>query len=167
MYDLERAVTGQLQDAGARRKQLQSASEQTKGILRAEVRLTKPKAIRAYTATSNVPGQIVEMMKNSTGAFMDTFARVVPFGNFHKMDAAVEIVRSEVTDSTMRRKMLRLLSLIPEKKSLRLAQKAMNCRNTDEVMVAFAKINVSPVTLSKRHDVKSLECLYDYMLGNR
>ena len=167
LYDLERAVMGQLQDAGARRKQLQSASEQTKGILRAEVRLTKPKAIRAYTATSNVPGQIVEMMKNSTGAFMDTFARVVPFGNFHKMDAAVEIVRSEVTDSTMRRKMLRLLSLIPEKKSLRLAQKAMNCRNTDEVMVAFAKINVSPVTLSKRHDVKSLECLYDYMLGNR
>ena len=167
LYDLERVVAGQLLNADAGRKQLQSASERTRGVLRAEVRLTKPKAVREYADATDVLGQIVDMMKNSTDAFIDTFARVVPFGDFHKMDAAVEIVRSEVTDSTMRRKMLRLLSLIPEKKSLRLAQKAMNCRNTDEVMVAFAKINVSPVTLSKRHDVKLLECLYDYMLGNR
>ena len=80
------------------------------------------------------------------------------------MDTAVEIVRSEVTDSTMRRKMLRLLALIPEKKSLRLAQKAMNCRDVDKVMDTFAKINLSPVTISKRHDVKHLDNLYSYLI---
>lgn len=167
LYDLEAAVTGQLRNADAGRKQLQSASEQTKGMLRAEVRLTKPKAIREYTDTTDTPGQIVEIMKNSTDAFMDTFARVVPFGDFYKMDAAVKIVRSEVKDSVMRRKMLRLLALIPEKKSLHLAQKAMNCRDVEKVIDAFAKLCLSPVTISKRHEVKQLECLYEYILGTK
>ncbi len=167
LYDLEAAVTGQLRNADAGRKQLQSASEQTKGMLRAEVRLTRPKAIREYTDTTDTPGQIVEIMKNSTDAFVDTFARVVPFGDFYKMDAAVKIVRSEVKDSVMRRKMLRLLALIPEKKSLHLAQKAMNCRDVEKVMDAFAKLCLSPVTISKRHEVKQLECLYEYILGTK
>ena len=77
----------------------------------------------------------------------------------------MEIIRKEVADSIMRRKMIRLLVLIPEKKSLHLAQKSMNCRNRDEVMDAFAKINLSPVTISKRQDVKYLENLYGYLLG--
>lgn len=167
LYDLEDAVMGQLRSADAGRKQLQLASEQTKGLLRAEVRLTKPKAIREYADATDVASQIVEMTKNSINAFMDTFARVVPFGDFYKMDVAVEILRNEVKDNTMRRRMLRLLALIPEKKSIHLAQKAMNVRDIDKVMDAFTKINLSPVTLSKRHEVKHLECLYDYILNDR
>lgn len=167
LYDLERVVAGQLLNADAGRKQLQSASERTRGVLRAEVRLTKPKAIREYTDATDVASQITKVMKNSTEIFMETFARVVPFGDFYKMDAAVKIIRSEVKDNTMRRRMLRLLALIPEKKSIHLAQKAMNCRNIDEVMKAFAKINLSPVTLSKRHGIKHLDCLYDYILNDR
>lgn len=164
LYDLERAVVGQLRNTDADRKQLQSASMQTKGILRAEVRLTKPKAVREYADATDVASQIVELMKNSADAFMETFARVVPFGDFHKMTAAVEIIRSEVKDSIMRRRMLRLLTLISEKKSLHLAQKAMNCRDTEKVMMAFTKINLSPVTISKRHEVKHLENVYSYFL---
>lgn len=164
LYDLEKAVMGQLRSADSGRKQLQAASMQTKGILRAEVRLTKPKAVREYADATDVASQIVELMKNSADAFMETFARVVPFGDFHKMTAAVEIIRSEVKDSIMRRRMLRLLTLIPEKKSLHLAQKAMNCRDTEKVMMAFTKINLSPVTISKRHEVKHLENVYSYFL---
>ena len=164
LYDLEAATVGQLRNADAGRKQLQSASMQTKGILRAEVRLTKPKAVREYADATDVASQIVELMKNSADAFMETFARVAPFGDFHKMTAAVEIIRSEVKDSIMRRRMLRLLTLIPEKKSLHLAQKAMNCRDAEKVMMAFTKINLSPVTISKRHEVKHLENLYSYFL---
>lgn len=155
---------GQLRNADAGRKQLQSASMQTKGILRAEVKLTKPKAVREYVDATDVASQITKVMKNSTEIFMDTFARIIPFGDFHKMDAAVEIVRSEVKDITMRRKMLRLLTLIPEKKSLHLAQKAMNCRDVDKVMETFTKISLSPVTISKRHDIKHLENIYSYFL---
>ena len=59
--------------------------------------------------------------------------------------------------------MLRLLVLIPEKKSLHLAQKAMGCRDVEKVMETFAKINLSPVTLSKRHNAKYLQNIYSYM----
>ena len=60
--------------------------------------------------------------------------------------------------------MLRLLSLIPEKKSLHLAQKAMDCRDVDKVMETFIKISLSPITISKRHEVKHLNNLYSYFL---
>lgn len=164
IYDLERAVIGQLRSADAGRKKIESFSMQTQGILRAEVRLTKPKAIRAYTDAADVSGQIVEMIKDQQRVFLDNFARIIPFGDFYKKDAAVGIVRNEVTDSIMRRRMLRLLALIPEKKSLHLAQKAMNCRDVDKVMEAFVRINLSPVTLSKRHEVKHLENIYSFFL---
>ena len=164
LYDLEAATVGQLRNADAGRKQLQSASMQTKGILRAEVKLTKPKAVREYVDATDVASQITKVMKNSTEIFMDTFARIIPFGDFHKMDAAVEIVRSEVKDITMRRKMLRLLALIPDKKSLHLAQKAMNCRDVEKVMETFSRIDLSPVTISKRHEAKHLENLYSFFL---
>lgn len=164
LYNLEAAVLDQMRSADAGRKQLQSAIMQTEGVLRAEVRLTKPKAIREYADATDVASQITTIMKNGVDAFMDTFARIIPFGDFHKMDAAVEIVRSEVKDSTMRRKMLRLLALIPDKKSLHLAQKEMNCREVEKVMEAFTKIHLSPVTIAKRHDVKHLDNLYFYFL---
>lgn len=164
LYDLEAAVMGQLRNADAGRRQLQSANEQTKGTLRAEVRLTKPKAVRQYIAATAVSGKLMKIMKNSTKIFMETFTQVVPFGDFCKMDAAFEIVRSKVKDSIMRRRMLRLLTLIPEKKSLYLAQKEMNCRNVDKVMEAFARIDLSSVTISKRHDIKHLENIYSYFL---
>ena len=164
LYDLERAVIGQLRSADAGRKKIESVSMQTRGILRAEVRLTKPKAIRAYTDTDNVCGQIVELIKDRQQIFLDTFARVVPFGDFHKKDTAMEIIRREVSDNIMRRRMLRLLVLIPEKKSLHLAQKEMNCRNLEKVMETFTQIGLSPVTISKRHDLKHLDNLYSYFL---
>lgn len=66
-----------------------------------------------------------------------TFARVVPFGDFHKKDSAMEIIRRETSDNIIRRRMLQLLVLLPEKKSLYLAQKAMDCRNDEKVMEAF------------------------------
>ncbi|WP_300944479.1 hypothetical protein [uncultured Duncaniella sp.] len=164
LYDLEQSLTDQLRDSGMGHKKIKSVSSHTQGILRAEVKLTKPKAVRVYTNAEDTAGQIVELMKDRQQIFLDTFARIVPFGAFYTMTAAVEIVRSEVKDSTMRRKMLRLLTLIPEKRSLHLAQKAANCRDIDKVMEAFARIDLSPVTIAKRHEVKHLENLYSFFL---
>lgn len=164
LYDLEQSLTDQLRDSGMGHKKIKSVSSHTQGILRAEVKLTKPKAVRVYTNAEDTAGQIVELMKDRQQIFLDTFARIVPFGAFYTMTAAVEIVRSEVKDSTMRRKMLRLLTLIPEKRSLHLAQKAANCRDIDKVMKAFARIDLSPVTIAKRHEVKHLENLYSFFL---
>ena len=64
----------------------------------------------------------------------------------------------------MRRKMLHLSALIPEKKSLYLAQKSMNCRDMEKIMNAFEKINVAPIAISKRHGIEYLESLYAYLL---
>lgn len=164
LYDLEQSLTDQLRDSGMGHKKIKSVSSHTQGILRAEVKLTKPKAVRVYTNAEDTAGQIVELMKDRQQIFLDTFARIVPFGAFYTMTAAVEIVRSEVKDSTMRRKMLRFLTLIPEKRSLHLAQKAANCRDIDKVMEAFARIDLSPVTIAKRHEVKHLENLYSFFL---
>lgn len=136
-------------------------AEGAEGVLRAEVRLAKPKAIRAYAKAPDISGQIRELSEKSREIFMDIFMQIIPIGSFYKKDRAVEIIYREVEDHVLRRKMLRLVELIPEKKSLYLAQKAMDCRNIQKVMNAFAEINVSPITISKRHDIRYLKGLYE------
>ena len=163
VYDLRSSAISQSENAEMKPKQFKSMIENTKGILRVEVRLTKAKAIRAYTDEYLASDQIAERSGQCPDIFMDTFARIIPYGDFYKKGRAAEIIREEVKNSVMRRKMLHLLALIPEKRSLLLAQKASNCRQNDEVMMAFAKINLSPVTLSKRFDGKHLKNLYTYL----
>ena len=123
----------------------------------------KPKAIRGYTNKSSASKQIVDLLDNKQDIFLQTIMRIIPFGNFYKKNKAEEIIRAKVKDSTIGRRMLRLVELIPDKKSLLLAQKALNYRRIDKVMETFFKIAVSPITISKRHDVKKLENLYEYM----
>ena len=137
--------------------------EDCAGILRAEVRLMKPKAIRGYTNKSSTSKQISDLHDNRQEIFLKTFLRIVPFGNFYKKNKAEEIIRAKVEDATIRRKMLRLAELIPDKKSLLLAQKALNYRRIDKVMKAFFDIEVAPITISKRHDIKKLDNLYNYL----
>ena len=164
IYDLENYAAQRLRKTDIERKRLKSAIRESEGILRAEVRLTKPKAIHDYTGAVDTSGQIVELSEKRQDIFLDIFTRIIPFGDFYKKDEAVEIIQNKVEDIRLRRKMLRLVALIPEKKSLYLAQKAMECRNVEKIMNAFAKINISPVMISKRQDVKYLENIYEYLL---
>jgi len=154
MYDLKSAVTDRIRSKDTGR---------TVGILRVEVQLTKPKAIRTYTDATSTSVQIAELSEKCQSIFMDTFTHIVPFGDFCKKVEAAEIIQNQVKDTIMRRRMLRLLTLIPEKKSIHLAQKAMNCRDVKKVMDAFAKINLSPVTISKRQDLKQMKNIYTYL----
>ncbi len=164
LYDLKKVSKDNLISSGISPKKVKLSNNQRKGILRAEVRLTKPKAIRAYTDAGGAAGQLAELLQNSQDIFPNTFTQIISPGNFHKKKKAVEIIHQKVKDKVMKRKMLRLLTLVPEKKSLYLAQKAMNCRDMDKVMDAFAKIGLSPVTISKRQDVKFLSSIYSYSI---
>lgn len=164
LYNMEDYAARRYKDAGTERKKLKRMIKETEGILRAEVRLTKPKAIRDYTDAVEVKEQIEELSEKCQDVFLDSFTRIIPYGDSYKKNKAVEIIRSEIEDSILRRKMLRLVALIPEKKSLYLAHKAMNCRNIEKLMDEFAKINVSPVTISKRQEVKCLKNIYKYLL---
>lgn len=163
IYDLKGLLTDQCRKNGTNHKKMKSIIENSEGVLRAEVRLTQSKTIRAYTDENDTSKQLAALLENSWDIFLTAFVRVVPFGAFYKKDTAIEIIQREVKNMTLRRRMLRLVALVPEKKSLLLAQKALNYRRIDDVMKTFAKINVSPITISKRHDVKHLKCLYSYL----
>lgn len=154
IYDLERLVQNRTEDN----------VKCFGGILRAEVQLTKAKAISKFTDSTDTERQIADIWDKSKNAFMETFAKIVPFGDFCKKDAAIDIICQRVSDLKLRRRMIELIDLIPEKKSLLLAQKALNYRKIEYIMEAFAKINLSPVTIGKRSNVKRLECLYSYLI---
>jgi hypothetical protein len=151
MYDLE----------GMCKKHMGRDAE---GILRVEVHLIKSKAVRAYLGCGDTREQIAKGVQKSREVFLSVFGRVIPFGDFCQKRKAEDIIRANVPDYKMRRKMLRLVALIPEKKSLLLAQKAMNCRDVDRIMEEFARINLSPVTISKRQEEKCLENFYSFLL---
>ena len=130
-----------------------------------EARLTKPKVIREWTSGTVIEDQTAELFGRRRDIFMETVGDIVPFGDFYKKNKADEIVWQKVDDRIMRRRMLLLIELIPKKKSLLLAQKALGCRDVPEVMRAFAEINLSPVTLSKRSDTKYLQSIYEKILA--
>lgn len=160
IYDLESRCKKLWVEDTDNRKKWKIRAKEAESILRVEVRLAKPKAVWAYTDKVSVKEQIRELLEKSQYIFLETFAKIIPFGDFYKKDKAIEIIYNEIQSSNLRRRMVRLLELIPEKKSLFLAQKTMNCRNMEKVMEAFVKINLSPVTISKRQDVKYLKNIY-------
>jgi len=130
-----------------------------------EVRLKRQKIISKYTGETATSKQIKSLASNSKDIFLDTFAHIVPCGDYYKKNDAVKLIGDNITQKKYREKMLQLIELVPKKKSLYLAQKEMNDRNIDKIMATFAEINVSPVTISKRYDIKSLKNLYSYLLA--
>ncbi|MDE6600964.1 MAG: hypothetical protein K2K90_02130 [Lachnospiraceae bacterium] len=164
LYSLEDLCRIQLSEKESIVRKDRGIMEGLEDILRAEVRLMKPKAIRSYTDKVEAGSQITNLMRKRKDIFLDTFAKIVAFGDFYKKDKATEIICKEIGDGRLRRRMLRLVTLIPEKKSLNLAQKAMECRSLEKIMRMLAKINVSLVTISKRQDVRQLRNVYEYFV---
>jgi len=160
-YDKEAELSKKKEKSG--RKGAESEKKKAKGILRIEVKLAKPKAVRKYTDETVTSRQLSKLIKRSKEIFLDMFTQVVPYGDFYKKDEAVRIIMENVVKKKQREKMLLLLELITKKKSLLLAQKELNDRRMDKIMAAFAELGLSPVTISKRTDVKRLKGLYSYL----
>lgn len=163
VYNLAEVMYEQCGWSGAGKLHLKSIAQEVEGILRVEIHLTKPRAVQRYTEQYTVENQLLELYEKRSSIFVDVFASVVPYGAYYKKNEAVEIIRKEVNDDALKRRMLRLLSLIPDKKSLHLAQKAMAYRHPEKLLVEFAKIGLSPVTIGKRQSVKYLKNLYDFI----
>jgi len=77
-------------------KKAESEKKKAKGILRIEVRLAKPKAVRKYTDETITSRQLSKLIKRSKEIFLDTFTQVVPYGDFFKKDEAVRIIMENV-----------------------------------------------------------------------
>ena len=163
IYDLVGSYRKQLKEGDTGRKRFKGLIKESEGILRTEVRLAKTKAVRVYAGEKDIFRQIINLSEKCQDIFLEIFVKIIPFGDFYKKGKAEEIIWREIKDARLRRRMLRLVELIPEKKSLYLAQKAMECRNMEKVMEAFAKINLSSVTISKRQEVKYLKNIYEYL----
>lgn len=158
-------------EADLRKKNKDNKSKKAKGVLRIEVRLKKRKAVRQAIYNSidksnmDTDEEIKIIAGISSDTFMDTFVDIVPFGDFYRLNDAEELVHSSNFKKNQKEKMLHLLRLIPEKKSLYLALKELNVRRFDDIMGMFAELNVSPVTISKRESIGYLENLYNYVLS--
>lgn len=144
-------------------KEAESKRKAAKGILRVEVRLKRQKTISKYTDETVASKQIKSLSKNSKDIFLAIFTHIVPQGDYYKKKEAVQLIEDTISQKKHREKMLRLMELIPKKKSLYLAQKEMNERNIEKIIAMFTKINVSPVTISKRHKAKYLKNLYSFL----
>ena len=99
------------------------ALKNDKQVLRVEVRLTSKGAIRAYSGDGDTSEQISSLAKSSRHIIMDTFNYVVPRGDYYKKNKADTLIRERVADRILRRKMLRLVDLIPEKSPYTLPRK--------------------------------------------
>jgi len=163
IYDLEGFFKEREMEIDSECNELKAQIKRSEGLLRAEVRLVESPAIRALTDRLVASEQVVELCGKGRKVFLDVFQWVVPFGHYYKKEEALEIIREEVKDPKIKRRMMQLVGLVPEKKSLLLAQKALSYRRIDEVMAEFAAIEVSPVTISKRHNIKTLYNLYKYL----
>jgi hypothetical protein len=165
VYDKEAEIEQKLDNAkkGYIKSFHNERQKDAKGLLRAEVRVKKPKALRKYTDSESIAEQIRDLALNSREIFMETFLRIVPYGNFVKLKDAERIVAENIGKKRLKEKMLLLLRLITEKKSLYLALKEMNDRNIDRVISEFNKLELCPVTISKRQNVKYLKNLYEYL----
>lgn len=165
VYNLETVIKEHLRKLHRDKKMIQDTIKDARDVLRLEVRLDKSKAVNSYTEANTTTDIMKEMLLKRQNIFMMVLKQIVPHGNFYKKDRTMEILHNEVQDKVLRRKMMRLVTLIPEKKSLHLAQKSMSCkRDMGQIMEEFLKINLSPVTLSKRQDVKYFENIYSYIL---
>lgn len=160
-YQLEAVIKEHLKNLGKKEKKMKLVIKDTKGILRFEVRLDKTKAFNAYIEATTTIDAMKELLLERHNIFMGIMKQIIPYGDYYKKDKVMEIIHKEVKDKVLRRKMLRLVTLIPEKKSLHLAQKSMNCsRDMNKIMEAFTEINLSPITISKRQFVKHLDNIY-------
>ena len=148
---------------GYKRNQVEQIKKDTTGLLRVEVRLTKAKTVRSFTDGAIPSLQIVKLLKKSQDIYCEVFFSILPFGDSYKQNKTIELIREKVGDVRLKRKMIRLVELVPEKKSLLLAQKALDYRRIDDVMEMFADIEVSPVTISKRSDERKLDNLIKYI----
>lgn len=144
-------------------------AKKAKGILRVEVRLKKRKAVQKALQEFNDPDaltteeQIALVSKKCKEIFGTTFVVIVPYGDFYRLKDAEQLVGASDLKAKRKDKMMHLLRALPKKKSLYLALKALNIRNKDEVLLWFAKLNVSPITISKREKVKYLPNIYSFL----
>lgn len=85
--------------------------ESSEGVLRVEIRLSKPKALRNYTDVEETILQFIEFLEKCQNIFFDVLTSIMPYGDFYKKGKAVDSIRENIRDDRLRRRMLQLVVL--------------------------------------------------------
>lgn len=156
-------------EADLRSKGKLDKAKKALGILRVEIRLEKKKAVHEalsnFTDDNNLTTeeQFALLALNSKAIFLTWLVQILPYGNFFSLKDAQHLVKNSHFKQKRKEKMLKLLELIPKKKSLYHALKELNLRNSNDILLWFAELNVSPITISKRQKGDFFKNLYDYL----
>jgi len=137
-----------------------------KNVLRFDIVLEKV-AVRRNTKHSKPTAQIIELAKNREKIFVDIFYHIIPMGDYLKLTDAVKVVERRVSDIRLQRKMINYMKLIPTTKSVLSAQQSLGERKIEKIKKEFAMLGLSPITITKRQDVKHLRCLYKIIAGDK
>lgn len=84
IYDLKGLYERQLDEDNIGRKNFKTAIRESKGILRAELRLTKTKTVRIYADKVDISAQIITLSEKCQDIFLEIFERIIPYGDFYK-----------------------------------------------------------------------------------
>lgn len=101
IYDLEGLYRKQFNKGDIERKRFKEFIKEAEGILRAEVRMTKIKAVRAYVDEEDISEQIITLSVKRRNIFLETFVRIIPYGDFYKKGKAEEMIRAEIMDDRL------------------------------------------------------------------
>ena len=143
-----------------------SKATDASGILRAEVRLKKRKAVLEKLSelcdhdSLTTEEELQVLAVNSSNIFCEFFASIVPCGVHYQFKVAKEKILNSDLSSKKKEKMTKLIDLIPKKKSLYSSFKEFDYRDKEKMLNWFAKIDVSPLILSKRAPHKPLDNIY-------
>lgn len=122
------------------------------------------KVLETFTADQSLwtEEEFQLLAEHSTEIFWSRMAQIVPFGDFYRLKEAEQRILDSDLKQKKKEKMLCLIRLIAKRKSLYQALKEVNVRKSEEILLWFAKINVSPITISAREEIDFLENLYSY-----
>lgn len=144
-------------------------ADEYKNILRIEFRLKKQSTINKYVDdTLSNTGKILSLIENSKDIIKTVLPKLLPGGDYYKLDKAIDIVYELEKDTRLRRTMEQFLRLTAEKHGLKSARAAMKSvgitdRYITRLLKSFEEIEVNPVALKKNSKQKFLPSLYRYL----
>ena len=180
-FDSSKGFTARNQNYGMeisfydKQKQLEQRkyenSETAAGILRIELRLTRPKSVLEHTpGCSDNKQRIEHCIRFSRQEILSIVRQLVPDGDYYTMKKAQKIITKSVINKKLRERMITMLRLARKYGSIRLAKKEMfkaypkmKHEYFNMMMEEFERIGVNPVILGKEFGICYLISLFQYL----
>lgn len=181
-FDSSKGFTARNQNYGMeisfydKQKQLEQRkyenSETAAGILRIELRLTRPKSVLEHTpGCSDNKQRIEHCIRFSRQEILSIVRQLVPDGNYYTMKKAQKIITKSVTNKKLRERMITMLWLARKYSSIRLAKKEMfkaypkmKHEYFNMMMEEFSNIEVNVITLRKNFNAQYISSIFLYLL---